>query len=151
MNRADFDRIHRARRKVWEHWGAHPEQLAALRARRRRPPARPPSLWTKARQFCRKAASLVKALTGPRTSPEVRAVRWATCEPCSMRVVRDGKSYCGACFCPKWKPAELQVKVRLSLATCPLKKWPRVFPGPDSTTDRTSVDGASGQPEALTN
>jgi len=117
MNRADFDRIHGARTKIWDFALAHPESvIRAGRTMKLAAPARKP--------FWRRVLDFVKAVTGPRVRHAEYLRRIAVCSTCPKLVTKGRKRYCGACGCPKWLPAELRIKARLANADCPLGKWP---------------------------
>ncbi len=74
-----------------------------------------------------RAVQLWTALTGGLVDQDAYDERQATCEPCPDRVIhlqlRKGsmreKSYCGACNCPRWWLARLDIKNRLRGWQCP--------------------------------
>jgi hypothetical protein len=77
-------------------------------------------------ELTKRIRSFLKAVSGPRVNRETYVMRLATCAECPKLVARNGKLYCGACGCPKWKPAELTFKAKLENADCPLSKWPKL-------------------------
>lgn len=77
-----------------------------------------------------RGVSLWTALTGGRTSGEVYDERQAMCSTCPDAVIHlrllkatiHEKSYCGACNCPKWWLARLDIKNRLHGWRCPKRR-----------------------------
>lgn len=76
-----------------------------------------------------RAWKFLRAMFGGLNAPAEAEARSATCDGCEHRqqkttpILRREVSYCGACGCPDWLPAELGVKVHLRLAECSLEKW----------------------------
>jgi hypothetical protein len=85
-----------------------------------------------------KAIAFLKALFGPRVRRAERQRRLAACATCSARWTQQGKDYCGACGCPRWRFAELKTKAGMARATCPLAKWGETKDG------RSDGDGQTG-------
>lgn len=77
-----------------------------------------------------KAAEFLRVVTGPQCSPEEFACRMAACQSnaCGHLKTADGKVYCGACGCPKWKLAELHTKLWFKRLECPAdpQRWQAV-------------------------
>ena len=77
-----------------------------------------------------RAVRLWTALTGGLLDQDAYDERQATCEPCPDRVIHlrllkgsmREKSYCGACNCPKWWLAKLDIKNWLRGWRCPKRR-----------------------------
>lgn len=85
----------------------------------------PESVTRLARKLARvvrdRAISFVRAVTGPRVPSDVADARLKQCisNECGYLREHDGKHYCGACGCPRWKLAELRNKVTYAKLACP--------------------------------
>jgi len=71
----------------------------------------------------KQAASLARAVAGKRADGAVFSERMTICMKCGERKDVNGKHYCGACGCPKWKLSELGQKLRFSGYHCPAGKF----------------------------
>mgnify|MGYP001563191975 CR=1 FL=1 len=77
-----------------------------------------------------RTVKLWTALTGGLVDQDAYDKRQATCGPCPDRVIHlrllkgsmREKSYCGACYCPKWWLARLDIKNRLRGWRCPKRR-----------------------------
>jgi len=69
------------------------------------------------------AAQFLTAVIGPRVDDATFQHRLAICRTCPHRREDDGHEYCGACGCPHWKRARLDVKLRFAELACPKGNW----------------------------
>lgn len=78
----------------------------------------------KRRNLRQKARAFAEAVTGPKVSPEEFERRMAICKSnrCGHLIDEDGKFYCGACGCPRWRKSELHEKLWFARLECPLEE-----------------------------
>lgn len=69
----------------------------------------------------------VSSYVGAKTSArddDLSAQRLAVCRACPYRKeLEDGREFCTACVCPRWRDSELKSKTRMVGAKCPEEKW----------------------------
>lgn len=79
--------------------------------------------WVRKPNAADKLASLARAFLGSATGSSEATGRLQICKGCACLQVEEAKMYCGCCGCGKNRVSELQSKVEMKKASCPLKKW----------------------------
>lgn len=69
------------------------------------------------------AVSFISAVTSPATTDASFDARKAACLACPALVSNHRGNFCGACGCGQGARAELDNKLKMSRAKCPLGRW----------------------------
>lgn len=97
-----------------------------------------------------------------RVDEETYRERMDICGSCEAKEEYNGRWYCGACGCPRWRLSRLDIKNRFRGHLCPLRRHPGDYPSdwrfgrmgcgrpPVAATERqggpTDLDGRGGRP-----